>query len=182
MVVDFRAAARQERTESTYKPRPKLDAKRPPFPSLTPVLEAIDDADDRTSLIEAVLRGLATTATAAALFAPRKGKYVGVGAIGEVQPESVRSAVLTPIGAVADAIARNERLGTLDPRVDGDLFGALGLGQFAPVHVLIYPSFVAERAALLLVAMGMGDIIEATRRARVLSTAAANALERLLRK
>jgi hypothetical protein len=48
--------------------------------------------------------------------------------------------------------------------------------------VLIYPSFVAERAALLLVAMGMGDIIEATRRARVLSTAAANALERLLRR
>jgi len=180
MVVDFRAATRQERTESSQKLRLKLEPKRPPFASLTPILEAIDDAEDRTSLIEAILRGLATTSTAAALFAPRRGNFVGVGAIGEVSPERVREAVITPGGAIADAIAKNERLGRLDPRVDVELYTALGLERFTSVHVLIYPSFVAERAALLLVAMGMGDVIEATRRARVLSTAASNALERML--
>jgi len=182
MVVDFRAAARAERSESSSKLRLKLEPKRPPFPSLTPILEAIDDAEDRTSLIEALLRGLATTSAAAALFAPRRGNYVGVGAIGEVSPETVRNAVVPQAGAVADAIAKNERLGTLDRRVDVALFAALGLERFTSVHVLIYPSFVAERAALLLVSMGHGDVIEATRRSRVLSTAASAALDRLLRK
>lgn len=182
MVVDFRAAARQERTESSSKLRLKLEPRRPPFPSLTPILEAIDDAMDRTALIDALLRGLATTSSAAALFAPRRGKFAGVGAIGEVNPEGIRDALLSPVGAIADAIARNERLGTLDPRVDLELHAALGLERFTSVHVLIYPAFVADRAALLLVTMGMGDVIEATRRARVLSTAASNALERLLRR
>jgi len=182
MVVDFRAAARQELSESSRMVKLKLEPRRPPFASLTPVLEAIDAAEDRAALIGALLRGLSTTASASALFAPRKGNYVGVGAIGELNHESIRTAVLTPVGAIADAIAKNERLGTLDPRVDRELHAALGLERFTPVHVLIYASYVADRAALLLVAMGMGDVIEATRRARVLSTAASSALERLLRR
>lgn len=181
MVVDFRAASRAEKDESDAAPRRrKLEPRRPPFPSLTKVLETIDVAKNRAALIEAILRGLLTTSVAAALFAPRKGKFVGVGAIGDVEPDRIRVAAIPPTGAVADAIAKNERLGTIDPGEDHDLYAALGLERFASVHVLIHPSFVADKAAMLLVAFGMGDVIESTRRARVLSTAAASAMERML--
>lgn len=183
MVVDFRRATRAEKDEADRKPaKRKLEPKRPPFPSLTRVLENIDAASDRAKLIEALLRGMLTTSVGAALFAPRRGRFIGVGAIGEVEPERMKHASLSLGGAVAEAIAKNERLGTLDPNLDLDLYTALGLERFSAVHVLIQPSFVAEKAAMLLVSFGMGDIIESQRRARVLATAAAAALERLLRK
>ncbi len=183
MIVDFRRASRAERSESEQGVvKRKLEPRRPPFSSLTKVLEAIDAAGDRAALIEAILRGLLTTSVAAALFAPRKGSFVGVGAIGDVEPERIRTATVPPIGAVADAIAKNERLGTLDPQTDRDLYVALGLERFSSVHVLIHPAFVADRAALLLVSFGLGDVLEATRRARVLSTSAAAAMERMIRK
>ena len=190
MVVDFRRASRAESAETAQRhesdgpvtKRRKLEAKRPPFPSLTRVLENIDAAKNRAALIEALLHGLITTSSAGALFAPRRGKFVGVGAIGEVEPERMKVAAVPLIGAVAEAIAKNERLGTLDPNQDLELYSALGLERFSAVHVLIQPSFVADKAALLLVTYGLGDVLESTRRARVLSTAAAAALERLLRK
>jgi hypothetical protein len=183
MVVDFRRATRAEKDEAASRPaKRKLEPKRPPFPSLTRVLETIDAAGDRAALIEALLRGLLTTSVGAALFAPRRGRFVGVGAIGEVEPERMKHASLSLGGAVAESIAKNERLGTLDPNVDLDLYTALGLERFSAVHVLIQPSFVADKAAMLLVAFGMGDVLESQRRARVLATAAAAALERLLRK
>lgn len=183
MVVDFRRASRTEKTEAETKSvKRKLEPKRPPFPSLTRVLETIDAAANRAALIEALLRGLLTTSCGGALFAPRRGRFVGVGAIGEVEPDRMKHAALSLQGAVADAIAKNERLGTLDPNTDLELYTALGLERFSAVHVLIQPSFVAEKAAMLLVSFGMGDVIESQRRARVLATAAAAALERLLRK
>lgn len=192
MIVDFRRASRAERSElepiraeQPLEHRPvkrKLEPKRPPFSSLTKVLESIDAAGDRAALIEAILRGLLTTSVAAALFAPRKGRFVGVGAIGDVEPELIRRATVPPTGAVADAIAKNERLGTLDPAHDAELYGALGLDRFSSVHVLIRAAFVADRAALLLVSFGLGDVLESTRRARVLSTSAAAAMERMIRK
>ncbi|MBI2388868.1 MAG: hypothetical protein HYV09_04550 [Deltaproteobacteria bacterium] len=190
MVVDFRAASREERAAAAQarpaaerkSTRVKLEPKRPPFPSLTPVLEAIDVAQDRDALIAALLRGIATTSAAAALFAPRRGKLTGLGAAGNLDPARVRAAPMSLRGALADAIARGERIGTLDPVADRELYDALALERFTSVHVLLHPAFVADKPALMLASYGMGDVLESSRRARVLATAAAAAMERLLRR
>ncbi|MGZ5968479.1 MAG: GspE/PulE/PilB domain-containing protein [Polyangiales bacterium] len=191
MVVDFSAAARAEKEEAAAStrrgvpPDPSgrtLEAKRPPFPSLTPILERIDVATDRDGLVEAILRGLATTATCAALFAPRRGRFVGVGAAGELDPEVVRGAMVPASGVMAEAVGKGERLGTLDPQADRDLFLALDLQKYGGTHVLLETSYLADRAALVLVGYGMGDVLEATRRARVLATAASAAMTRILKR
>jgi hypothetical protein len=191
MVVDFSAAARAEKEEAAAStrrgvpPDPSgrtLEAKRPPFPSLTPILERIDVATDRDALLEAILLGLATTATCAALFAPRRGRFVGVGAGGELDPEVVRGAMVPASGVMAETVGKGERLGTLDQAADRDLFLALDLQRYGGAHVLMEASYLADRAALVLVAYGMGDVLESTRRARVLATAASAAMARILKR
>jgi hypothetical protein len=195
MVVDFSAAARAEQEEAAavtrrgVPPDPgeqKLEEKRPPFASLTPILERIDVVTDRDGLIEALLRGLATTAACAALFAPRRGKFVGVGAAGALDSEQIRGVIVPAHGAMAETVGKGERLGALDPRVDRDLYQALELHRYysdsSRAHVLLSTSYLSDRAALVLVAYGMGDVIEASRRARVLSTAASAAMTRLLKR
>lgn len=191
MVVDFSAAARKEQEEamaSTRRGTPDparlpLEARRPPFASLTPVLERIDVAADRDALLEALVRGLATTATCAAILAPRRGKYVGVAAGGALDPEVVRGSFVSPHGSMAEVVGRGERLGALDPVLDRELIQALDLSRWGgAIHVLLHVAYVADRPALILVAFGMGDVLEASRRARVLSTAASAALSRLLKR
>ncbi len=185
LTFDFGPSARLERDESPRReapPRRKLVAKGPPFASLTPVLEAIDVASDREGLVQALLRGLVTTASCAALFAPRRGRFVGIGASGDLDADTVRQTVVPFGGAFAEAVGRGERLGAIDALVDVDLHRALDLVRFGNPHVLIAPAFVADRAALILVALGIGDFLEASRRARVLSTAASSALSRLLKR
>lgn len=191
MVVDFSAAARAEKEEAAAStrrgvpPDPSgrtLEPKRPPFPSLTPVLERIDVATDRDALLEAILLGLSTTATCAALFAPRRGRFVGVGSGGELDPEVVRGAMVPASGVMAETVGKGERIGTLDPAADRDLFIALDLQRYGGAHVLMEASYLADRAALVLVAYGMGDVLESTRRARVLATAASAAMARILKR
>jgi len=183
VVVDFGPSAREERQAAEAGTRRgKLQPKRPPFPSLTRVLEAIDVANDRDALIAGLLRGLATTSTAAALFAPRRGKFAGIGAIGDLEPSRVHDVLLPAKGTIADAIARGERIGTIDPKTDRELHAALQLERYTSVHVLVHPVFVADKPALLLVSYGMGDVLESSRRARVLATAAGAAMDRMLRR
>jgi hypothetical protein len=156
--------------------------KRPPFPSLTAVLEAIDAALGRDDLIAAILRGLTTTAAGAAVFAPRRGHLVGIGATGLIDGARIRGRELPIAGAIAEAITRGERLGKLDRDGDRSLVEALDVARYERPHVLLQRVVLRERTAMLFVSLGIGDALEAARRAKVLSTAASSALARLLRR
>jgi hypothetical protein len=84
--------------------------------------------------------------------------------------------------AFAEAIARGERLGTLDPREDAELVAALDLERLGPAHVLIRPASVSGRLVMMLVSFGFTDPMESSRRTRALAIAAGAALTRMLRR
>lgn len=183
LVVDFSKATREGQMPETQRGLP-IVPKAAPFPSLNPILEEIDAVMRRDPLLDAIVRGLCTTAACSAIFGPRKGRYVGLASSDDLDRERVReSSIGSAAGsAFGEAIARGERIGVLDPEIDASLYAALDLERFGKQHVLIHTCTVAGRPALLLVSFGFTDPIEASRRARVLSTAASAALSRLLRR
>ncbi len=162
--------------------RGPLPLRRPPFAPLTPMLDALDLAETRDELLLQLRAGLETTARVAAIFAARKVGFAGVSCSTELDLATLRAATLPTSGAVADAIARGERIGALDPVADAALANALDLQRLGPAVVLLMPVFVGPRTALVLAAFGMGDVMESSRRARALSTAATAVLTRLLRR
>lgn len=190
MVVDFGALtrkAREEQSPSTQRGAPPdpgariYEPRMPPFPSLTPVLEAIDGAADRDTLVAAIVRGITTSARAAVLLAPRRGRFMGIGASYDLA-DVVRGATVPTSPLVDEAIAEGERFGALDPNADRELAELLGLARDDLTPLLVHVAYVASKPALLLVAIGMGDAAEASRRGRVLATAAGGALTRFLKR
>jgi hypothetical protein len=159
---------------------PRLANRQPPFESLTTSLERIDAATERSELLDHVLDALMTTATRAALFVPRKGNFSGVASQGG-GAFAVLESTLTVRGIVADALTRGERVASLDAVVDFDLRNALELTSGDQAPVLVRVVYLGARPALLMVAVGIGDIIEASRRSAVLATVVSNALTRLIR-
>jgi hypothetical protein len=159
---------------------PKLANRQPPFESLTTCLERIDAASERSELLDHILDGLTTTAMRAALFVPRKGNFSGVASKGG-SALAVLESSLSIRGIVADALTRGERVASLDPIVDFDLRNALELTSADQAPVLVRVVYLGARPALVMVAIGIGDIIEASRRSAVLATVVSNALTRLIR-
>lgn len=190
MVLDFSHAARESRaarespeTHRGAPPAPSRTAiapKLPPYGSLTRVLEYIDEVETRDELLVALLDGLATFARGAAIFAVRRGRFVGVAAEG-LELERLRAASVGAEGAIAEAIELGERVGVLRSAADAPLLSALELAGAPAIEVVLRPAFVAGRPALLLAAFGVGDLQEGARRARVLATAAGATLERLVK-
>ncbi len=168
-----RGAARS--AARSYEPR------MPPFPSLTPILEAIDSAPERDTLVAAIVRGIGTSARAAVLLAPRRGRFMGIGASYDLA-DVVRGATVPTSPLIDEAIAEGERFGALDPVADRELGELLGLAHDDLTPLLVHVAYVASKPALLLVAIGMGDPAEASRRGRVLATAAGGALTRFLKR
>jgi len=190
MVVDFGALTRKARDEqapATQRGAPPDPAARsyeprmPPFPSLTPILEAIDSAPERDTLVAAIVRGIGTSARAAVLLAPRRGRFMGIGASYDLA-DVVRGATVPTSPLIDEAIAEGERFGALDPVADRELGELLGLAHDDLTPLLVHVAYVASKPALLLVAIGMGDPAEASRRGRVLATAAGGALTRFLKR
>ena len=190
MVVDFGALTRKARDEqapATQRGAPPDPAARsyeprmPPFPSLTPILEAIDSAPERDTLVAAIVRGIGTSARAAVLLAPRRGRFMGIGASYDLA-DVVRGATVPTSPLIDEAIAEGERFGALDPVADRELGELLGLARDDLTPLLVHVAYVASKPALLLVAIGMGDPAEASRRGRVLATAAGGALTRFLKR
>ncbi|MBK7402910.1 MAG: hypothetical protein IPJ34_43470 [Myxococcales bacterium] len=113
MVVDFGALTRKARDEqapATQRGAPPDPAARsyeprmPPFPSLTPILEAIDSAPERDTLVAAIVRGIGTSARAAVLLAPRRGRFMGIGASYDLA-DVVRGATVPTSPLIDEAIA-----------------------------------------------------------------------------
>jgi hypothetical protein len=187
MVLDFSNAARETRdappTHRGAPPAPSRTAiapKLPPYGSLTRVLEYIDEVETRDELLVALLDGLSTFARGAAIFAARRGRFVGVSAEG-LDLERFRASHVGPEGAIAEAIELGDRVGVLRSAADAPLLAALELAGAPAIEVVLRPAFVAGRPALLLAAFGVGDLQEGARRARVLATAAGATLERLVK-
>jgi len=190
MVVDFGALTRKARDEqapATHRGAPPdpgarvYEPRMPPFPSLTPILEAIDGAPERDTLVAAIVRGVTTSARSAVLLAPRRGRFMGIGASYDLA-DVVRGATVPTSPLVDEAIAESERFGALDPVADRELGELLGLARDDLTPLLVHVAYVASKPALLLVAIGMGDPAEASRRGRVLATAAGGALTRFLKR
>lgn len=193
MVLDFSNAAREQRAahESREMPathrgappapsRTTIAPKLPPYGSLTRVLEYIDEVESRDELLIALLDGLGTFARGAAIFAARRGRFVGVAAEG-LELERFRASSVGQEGAIAEAIELGERVAVLRSAADAPLLAALELSGAPAIEVVLRPAFVAGRPALLLAAFGVGDLQEGARRARVLATAAGATLERLVK-
>jgi hypothetical protein len=187
MVLDFSNAARESRempaTHRGAPPAPSrttIAPKLPPYGSLTRVLEYIDEVESRDELLIALLDGLGTFARGAAIFAARRGRFVGVAAEG-LDLERFRASSVGQEGAIAEAIELGERVAVLRSAADAPLLAALELAGAPAIEVVLRPAFVAGRPALVLAAFGVGDLQEGARRARVLATAAGATLERLVK-
>ena len=189
MVFDFSAAAREERdapaTQRGAPPAPSrrpISVPKPPFRSIERVMAMIDRAVDRDEILDALIKGLLTTAGAAALLAQRKGQFVVLRDGGDYEPKDLPSKPVPVTGAVSEALRRGERIGHLDGLADTELLDALDLRYLGAVDVLMHAVSIADRPALLLVAFGIGDFAEASKRARLLATAASAGLTALLRR
>jgi hypothetical protein len=194
MVLDFSASSREARESGDRSGTPSTQRGAPPAPSMRPpalkrapyvpldaALDTIERADTRDVLVAGLLRGLLTTAQSCALLVPRKGRYVGLAAGGELDIAALRDRAVPIAGALADALANRVRIGHLDGVADAELLDALGLRQLAAVDVLLQPVFVSEKPAMVLISFGIGEIAEAAARARALAIAASTALVRMLR-
>jgi hypothetical protein len=187
IVLDFSSAARETRdAPATHRGAPpapsrtSIAPKLPPYPSLTRTLESLDAVEGRDELVAVLLEGVSTFARGSALFAARRGRFVGVAADG-IDLARFRDANLGTEGAVAEAIELGERVGVLRSAADTPLLEALELAGAPSLEVVLRPAFVSGRPALLIAAWGIGDLQEGARRARALATSASAALERLLK-
>jgi hypothetical protein len=190
MVFDFSAAAREERDAPppTQRGAPPAPSKRPikvpksPFPSIERAIALIDRAVARDEILDALIKGLLTTAGAAALLAQRKGAFVVLRDGGDYQPKDLPSKPVPLVGAVSEALRRGERIGHLDGLADAELLDALDLRYLGALDVLMHAVSIADRPALILVAFGIGDFAEASKRARLLASAASAGLTAMLRR
>jgi hypothetical protein len=189
MVFDFSAAAREERdAPPTQRGAPPAPSRRPikvpksPFPSIERAIALIDRAVDRDEILDALIKGLLTTAGAAALLAQRKGAFVVLRDGGDYQPKDLPSKPVPVVGAVSEALRRGERIGHLDGLADAELLDALDLRYLGALDVLMHAVSIADRPALILVAFGIGDFAEASKRARLLASAASAGLTSMLRR
>jgi hypothetical protein len=191
MVLDFSASARESRDEGAMPPtqrgappapsRRPLALKRGPYVPLDAALDVIERADTRDVLIAGLLRGLTTTAQSCVLLVPRKGRYVGLAAGGELELRALEGRTVPIAGALAEALTNRVRIGHLDTPADHELLDVLDLRHLGAVDVLLQPVFVSDKPAMVLVAFGIAEIAEAASRARALATAASSALVRMLR-
>ena len=202
MVLDFSASSRESRqsheapareraTDATMPPtqrgappapsRRPLTLKRGPFAPLDASLDMIERATTRDVLVSGLVRGLTTTAQSCVLLVPRKGRYVPLAAGGDLDVKSIEGRTVPVAGALAEALTNRARIGHLDTTADHELLDVLELRHLGATDVLLQPVFVSEKPAMVLVALGVGEIAEAASRARALSTAASSALARFLR-
>jgi hypothetical protein len=194
MVMNFSAASRESRQSSessmmpaTHRGAPPAPSRRPPalkrapFTPLDGALDIIERAETRDVLVAGLLRGLGTTAQSTVLLVPRKGRYVGLAAGGDLDLQALRDRTVPVAGALAEALSNRVRIGHLDGVADAELLDVLDLRHLAAIDVLLQPVFVAEKPAMVLGAFGIGEIAEAASRARALATAASGALVRILR-
>jgi Type II secretion system (T2SS), protein E, N-terminal domain len=163
---------------------PNVPAPAPPLADLTAVLEAIQGASDRDSILELVVVGTRTVARKVAVLAVRRDALVGWTCSPELGERSaLRAARVSPAmsdvftGVLAADTARLARI----PK-DAAHAPLLSAMRAAPsTEVALVAVRVEGKAVALVLADELGDPLLAVRRMEELSRAAGDALGRLLR-
>jgi hypothetical protein len=154
-----------------------------PFPDIAPFIDAMQAVDARDAIIDALVQGVRTVARRVGVFAVKRDGYEGWSCSPELgdrvsfkslrvigDAETVLSRAVAVIGARLDRIEPSEahaRLLAFVKRTSRDV---------ATVTVRI-----EDRAALVLLADELGDLMIGTKRMEELADAAGEALHRLVR-
>jgi hypothetical protein len=159
------------------------NAPRPPFPDVTPILEAIRDSNDRDTILELLVAGARTAARKVAVLAVKREALVGWTCSPELGDRSALREVRIsiPLSDILGSALQADmaRLG----RLPKDAAHAPLLGAMAspPGEIALASVKVDGKAVALLLADEIGDTLVVTRRMEELARVAGESLGRLLR-
>jgi len=160
------------------------NAPRPPFPDVTPILDAIRDSNDRDTILELLVAGARTAARKVAVLAVKREALVGWTCSPELGDRSALRQARVSVN-MSDLLAE---------ALDADVARLVRIPKDATHAPLLAAMTVAPRgevalatvkvdgkAVALLLADEMGDTLVVTRRMEELARVAGEALGRLLR-
>ncbi len=145
-------------------------------------VDRILDASNRDHILSLLLQGTERVAGRAALFVARRGEFQGWTCTKSFAPREALREVRLPVHG-ANILARaSHRDGYLGPIADTpEHRSLLGITGALSADVAVWPVFVDERVAIVVVADGLVDTMVGTRHLGELTRAAGQALTRLLR-
>ena len=145
-------------------------------------VDRILDASSRDHILSLLLQGTERVAGRAALFVARRGEFQGWTCTKSFAPREALREVRLPVHG-ANILARaSHRDGYLGPIADTpEHRSLLGITGALSADVAVWPVFVDERVAIVVVADGLVDTMVGTRHLGELTRAAGQALTRLLR-
>jgi hypothetical protein len=148
--------------------------------AIAPALAALATAPDPDAVVQSLIDGVASVATAIAVFSVKAGTFQGRASRGVADPARLRALAIasTKPSVLETAIETGYYLGPLPPNETHAALGSL-LGSRQEVCVSVVT--VAGKPALLLVIAGFRSAFVATRRAEKLAKAAGDAFGRILR-
>lgn len=145
-------------------------------------VDRILDASSRDHILSLLLQGTERVAGRAALFVARRGEFQGWTCTKSFAPREALREVRLPVHG-ANILARaSHRDGYLGPIADtAEHRSLLGITGALSPDVAVWPVFVDDRVAIVVVADGLVDTMVGTRHLGELTRAAGQALTRLLR-
>ena len=160
------------------------NAPRPPFPDVTPTLQAIRDATDRDTILELLVAGARTAARKVAVLAVKRQSLVGWTCSPELGDRAILRQTRVSTGGSGPFAAALEADVARLLRIPKDATHATLLAAMtAPPRgeVAVAAVKVDGRPVALLLADEIGDTMVATRRMEELARVAGESLGRLLR-
>ncbi len=145
-------------------------------------VDRILDASSRDHILSLLLQGTERVAGRAALFVARRGEFQGWTCTKSFAPREALREVRLPVHGGNILARASHRDGYLGPIADtAEHRSLLGITGALSADVAVWPVFVDERVAIVVVADGLVDTMVGTRHLGELTRAAGQALTRLLR-